>query len=844
MKLGAKHNSKSRGVGIKFLCKVATIFVALFLGVSLTYAYFTARAEEKQEIYFANISVDFVNSNDVYTTTLFDGQTLGGVQPGQKINLNSVYVKNIGEYAVYAIYRLKLNITKVGATEAETFVYWYNLDGTVLSGDETSTTDKATLLSAAAKKQTNLVLSISGELDNSYKKATANIDLQVLAIQGLIKEETNLDKAIQACQLLIKNQDQADIEHTLYIRPNGGTYNNSNTTQTINQNRDTTLSIGTPTREGYTFKGWAFSGDGKFASSTYTFGKSVGTLTAQWQAISSKVSFDYNNGENQNILKFNDYIKEPRNSTTIIKFPVDNLVIGKTYTLSSAKPMYWIKISNAPDGYNSIQHEPSIAVTSYTFTMARNSNIPSSATQYLYIGLKKGATSLPADISAYDGYNLKLEEGSTATAYTEPARAVDYESYYGTLPTPKRQGYTFNGWYGVNQFNKNNYLLTSNYTQASPYTYAPINLKPNTTYVVSVYRKNGYQGKDGYLLLSKSSAINDNWTAITHTSNPNTSTTGNIYTTGADGLLYIGYSSINQGNLNTIWANTDVVIREQTGGLTGGYFNSTTAEFADGYEPFVSTQAVTSSTVVNVTENHTLVASWTANKYSVNFNANGGSVSTTSKTVTFDTMYGELPTPIRDGYTFNGWKRQLYYSTAELKATGTFMACVDLAPYIDKYGFVEYTVEFDLKSADTTNGNIILGYMQNGAGTKYSGFYQDCNVTTEYKHFSYDFTATKGDKYDTQSQAMLAFYGYGKQGNLARVKNIKVMLKKPYTTASSVYQDATNVVLVADWTTKTASTSVQAQNQTHAQTKVDFVLPSKQNIMSKKDTLDVFNISV
>ena len=829
MKLGAKHNSNSRGVGIKFLCKVATVFVALFLGVSLTYAYFTARAEEKQEIYFANISVDFVNSNDVYTTTLFDGQTLGGVQPGQKINLNSVYVKNIGEYAVYAIYRLKLNITKVGATEAETFVYWYNLDGTVLSGDETSTTDKATLLATAAKKQTNLVLSISGELDNSYKKATANIDLQVLAIQGLIKEETNLDKAIQACQLLIKNQDQADIEHTLYIRPNGGTYNNSNTTQTISQNRDTTLSIGTPSREGYTFKGWAFSGDGKFASSTYTFGKSVGTLTAQWQAISSKVSFDYNNGENQNILKFNDYIKEPRNSTTIIKFPVDNLVIGKTYTLSSAKPMYWIKISNAPDGYSSIQHEPSIAVTSYTFTMARNSNISDSATQYLYIGLKKGATSLPADISAYDGYNLKLEEDSTATAYTEPARAVDYESYYGTLPTPKRQGYTFNGWnkqldiadktgaFWVDEQISNSYVLA--------------NFKPSTTYSLSYDITLNEALPDGYHWTQQTQWGNLLYRITSNGSYRYIGTgTGNVYDLlgGSDPIVgktyHLSGTFTTPADISTMKFVFYTFRCENSSG-SGKVLNGTFSNIG-----FVETGTyITSSTVVNVTENHTLVANWTANKYSVNFNANGGSVSTTSKTVTFDTMYGELPTPTRDGYTFNGWKRQLYYSTAELKATGTFMACVDLAPYIDKYGFVEYTVEFDLKSADTTNGNVILGYMQNGAGTKYSGFYQDCNVTTEYKHFSYDFTATKGDKYDTQSQAMLAFYGYGKQGNLARVKNIKVMLKKPYTTASSVYQDATNVVLVADWTAKTASTSVQAQNQTHAQTKVDFVLPSKQN---------------
>ena len=48
-------------------------------------------------------------------------------------------------------------------------------------------------------------------------------------------------------------------------------------------------------------------------------------------------------------------------------------------------------------------------------------------------------------------------------------------------------------------------------------------------------------------------------------------------------------------------------------------------------------------------------AFFTPNKYTVNFNANGGSVSTTSKTVTYDATYGTLPTPTRDGYTFNGW---------------------------------------------------------------------------------------------------------------------------------------------------------------------------------------------
>jgi len=55
------------------------------------------------------------------------------------------------------------------------------------------------------------------------------------------------------------------------------------------------------------------------------------------------------------------------------------------------------------------------------------------------------------------------------------------------------------------------------------------------------------------------------------------------------------------------------------------------------------------------TGNKTVVANWTANTYTVNFNANGGSTPTASKTVTYASTYGTLPTPTREGYNFNGW---------------------------------------------------------------------------------------------------------------------------------------------------------------------------------------------
>ena len=46
---------------------------------------------------------------------------------------------------------------------------------------------------------------------------------------------------------------------------------------------------------------------------------------------------------------------------------------------------------------------------------------------------------------------------------------------------------------------------------------------------------------------------------------------------------------------------------------------------------------------------------YTTKTYTVTFNANGGTTSTTSKTVTALSTYGTLPTPTRTGYSFKGW---------------------------------------------------------------------------------------------------------------------------------------------------------------------------------------------
>ena len=67
---------------------------------------------------------------------------------------------------------------------------------------------------------------------------------------------------------------------------------------------------------------------------------------------------------------------------------------------------------------------------------------------------------------------------------------------------------------------------------------------------------------------------------------------------------------------------------------------------------------VTAVTTMTTADDHTLYAHWTANTYTVTFDANGGTVTPDTKTVTYDSTYGnseELPIPTLDGYTFVGW---------------------------------------------------------------------------------------------------------------------------------------------------------------------------------------------
>jgi uncharacterized repeat protein (TIGR02543 family) len=91
-------------------------------------------------------------------------------------------------------------------------------------------------------------------------------------------------------------------------------------------------------------------------------------------------------------------------------------------------------------------------------------------------------------------------------------------------------------------------------------------------------------------------------------------------------------------------------------------------------------------TFPNVTANHTISVSFAAKQYTLYYDAQGGSVSPTSKTVTYGSQVGTLPTPTRNGYTFGGWftgtdgSGTQYFESTVYNTVGNLTLCAKWTP--------------------------------------------------------------------------------------------------------------------------------------------------------------------
>ncbi len=260
-------------------------------------------------------------------------------------------------------------------------------------------------------------------------------------------------------------------------------------------------------------------------------------------------------------------------------------------------------------------------------------------------------------------YSVSLNANGGSSPIT--SMTVASNSKYNGLPTPTREGYSFTGWYttesgGSKVTDGSNLASSSNHT-----LYAHWNAN---TYELTLVKNDG----------SGSTTTKNITFGCTY---------GDLGTLSRAGYAFLGwYTDVNGGTaiksdskfskadnqtLYAIWkANTYTVSFDLNGGT--GSVSSRSVEY-DGVYGTIQSPSKTGYTFngwytakdggtqisaesrVNITSNQTLYAHWTANKYKVTFDANGGNVAITSKDITYASTYGMLPIPERDGYTFKGW---------------------------------------------------------------------------------------------------------------------------------------------------------------------------------------------
>lgn len=273
----------------------------------------------------------------------------------------------------------------------------------------------------------------------------------------------------------------------------------------------------------------------------------------------------------------------------------------------------------------------------------------------------------------------------------QKTKQVKYNEPYGELPTPTREGYKFIGWTSKNlapEINNQNYILynfenrtTTEFREENGTNYIRINGNQGNENIDTlwiVYSSKIRKIEQGEYTLSfdvrsqnalatqSIKKIQDSTNTIGRTgiyvnqSVPYVrtnvlSTIENDYIFDNDGQWHhftskvtIPYDTIDAlivtGNDIPNLYGSDSYIDIKNIQLEPG--NTATS-----YEPY---QEYTSDTIVTKRENHTLYAMWEP-LYMVTFDPDGGTLSETTKEVSYHEPYGELPTPTREGYTFLGW---------------------------------------------------------------------------------------------------------------------------------------------------------------------------------------------
>ena len=140
-------------------------------------------------------------------------------------------------------------------------------------------------------------------------------------------------------------------------------------------------------------------------------------------------------------------------------------------------------------------------------------------------------------------------------------------------------------------------------------------------------------------------------------------------------------------------------------------------------------------------------AQWKANQYTLTFDANGGTVGTKSKKITYNNGYGTLPTPTRSGYAFNGWYTVKTGGTKVTTATKTAAKnTVVYAQWKRSLSTSEKSIigTWTLFSYLGLSGYVFHGYTFKNDGTFTRAFVVNSGMSKTERNFTGVWTASGG----------------------------------------------------------------------------------------------------
>ena len=288
------------------------------------------------------------------------------------------------------------------------------------------------------------------------------------------------------------------------------------------------------------------------------------------------------------------------------------------------------------------------------FSGAAQTTIPAGTNNNVYVYAKWIKT-----------YNITYHLGGGINAEDNPTE-FNERTLPLTLKAPTRDGFTFGGWYQNPACSGNQVTTIDAGTEKNVSLWAKWNaIEYSVSYVLNG-GTNSDQNVAKYSILdtpvklynpTRDGYLFEGWFASSDFS--------------GERMTYLSKDNLGEVTLHAKWSLAYTITYNTNGGFNDGRNPSVFTENTETFTLFAAekvnysflgwfdNEELTGTPITQIakgTKNNIILwAKWSSTQITVTFNPNGGGVSPLTKVVKKGGTYGELPTPTRAGYAFDGW---------------------------------------------------------------------------------------------------------------------------------------------------------------------------------------------